>query len=203
MNILMRFLNLAQKENLFSKFKRNLGSIWEVVEVASVAAMEVASVEAEAEAKDSNNQKRRVKIITKFLVSKETPPAKKFIKSSKKWRLNTTQIKIKTIQKKLRKISKKSQMPMKPSATKKNEKFMMFMEKRAFNKMNNKKDHIIKVDSTISISINSLVGVVGSMAVVAVGEEAVILEEMIMEIRLVATRNKFMKTYLKIQMWRN
>lgn len=179
MNILIKFLNLGKKENHFSRFKRNLDLIWVVVEeVASVAAMEV-------EAIDNKNQRRRVKIITKSLESRETPPTKKFIKSSKKWQLNTIQIKIKTIQKELRLNSKRLLMPMKLFMTKKKEKFMMFMEKRVFNKTNNKKDHM-EVEITISFSSNSLVEVVDSMEVV-----------------VVATRNKFMRTYLKIQMWRN
>ena len=182
-----------RRENLFSKFKLSLDSIWEVVEVASVAAMEVA-----VEVIDNKHQRRRVKIIIKFSVSKETLLIKKFIKSSKKWQLNIIQIKIKMTQKQLRPNSKRLLMRMKHLAIKKREKFMMFMEKRVYNKMNNKKDHIKVEEVSIKIStlMISLEEEVDSTVVVVV-EEAIILEVVI---HSVATSNRFTKTYLKIQM---
>tara|TARA_B110000285_G_scaffold154436_1_gene172296 strand:- start:1160 stop:1711 length:552 start_codon:yes stop_codon:yes gene_type:complete len=183
----------VRRENLFSKFKLSLDSIWEVVEVASVAAMEVA-----VEVIDNKHQRRRVKIIIKFSVSKETLLIKKFIKSSKKWQLNIIQIKIKMTQKQLRPNSKRLLMRMKHLAIKKREKFMMFMEKRVYNKMNNKKDHIKVEEVSIKIStlMISLEEEVDSTVVVVV-EEAIILEVVI---HSVATSNRFTKTYLKIQM---
>ena len=182
-----------RRENLFSKFKLSLDSIWEVVEVASVVAMEVA-----VEVIDNKHQRRRVKIIIKFSVSKETLLIKKFIKSSKKWQLNIIQIKIKMTQKQLRPNSKRLLMRMKHLAIKKREKFMMFMEKRVYNKMNNKKDHIKVEEVSIKIStlMISLEEEVDSTVVVVV-EEAIILEVVI---HSVATSNRFTKTYLKIQM---
>ena len=182
-----------RRENLFSKFKLSLDSIWEVVEVASVVAMGVA-----VEVIDNKHQRRRVKIIIKFSVSKETLLIKKFIKSSKKWQLNIIQIKIKMTQKQLRPNSKRLLMRMKHLAIKKREKFMMFMEKRVYNKMNNKKDHIKVEEVSIKIStlMISLEEEVDSTVVVVV-EEAIILEVVI---HSVATSNRFTKTYLKIQM---
>jgi hypothetical protein len=163
---------------------------------ASVAAMEVALVEEVGV--DNKNQKRRVKIIIRFLASKETLLIKKFIKSSKKWQLNIIQIKIKMTQKQLKKNSKRLLMRMKLLAIKKREKFMMFMEKRVSNKMNNKKDHIKVEEVSIKIStlMISLEEEVDSTVVVVV-EEAIILEVVI---HSVATSNRFTKTYLKIQM---
>jgi len=87
---------------------------------------------------------------------------------------------------------------MKLLVIKKREKFMMFMEKRVSNKMNNKKDHIKVEEVSIKIStlMISLEEEVDSTVVVVV-EEAIILEVVI---HSVATSNRFTKTYLKIQM---
>jgi hypothetical protein len=85
--------------NHFSKFKPSLDSIWVAKEVDLVV---VNSLEVEAD-KDSNNNRERnhlqARIITKYLVLKETPLKKKLRKSLRKWQSNTIQIKTRKIQK--------------------------------------------------------------------------------------------------------